>query len=507
MKETSITNLLLVIFFGLTAFLIIPYHEMWRDELQAWLIAKNSASILELLANVKYEGSGVLWHLLIYPLTKASLAPESMQYLHISISTLTVLVIAKWSPFTTTQKILLCFGYFIFYEYSLIARNYAIGTLLIFLFCALFPKRNIYPIRLALVLGLLFHTSAFGLIVGICLMATVIFEDFMVKKWKEEKINIHLSKSKLIAITLAAIGLISAILQIIPPSDGTYASEWHFYPSLSIAYHSYVALVSAYFPLPILDINFWNNTFLTSNKSLVIVNFPLIILTLYLFLRFFIAKPSSLFFFSASSFALILFFYVKFGGDLRHHGFLFITLISSIWIYHNSKSLKLKQIPNFLQSIRLASVNPLINIILAVHFLSSIIALSVDYRFDFSSARQTADFLKMNKLTDSEIIGYSSSTMIPISGYLEGKEIFFLDENRYGTYKKWNLKKMNDVNSSLINSTALDLSLSEKKVLLILNSPVEEYFNSNHDFKKIFESNDSVIKDEKFYVYDFISAQ
>ena len=64
--------------FGLIVLFLIQSHEMWRDELQAWLLARDSISITELFQNLKYEGHPGLWHLLLYPLTRISTIPESM---------------------------------------------------------------------------------------------------------------------------------------------------------------------------------------------------------------------------------------------------------------------------------------------------------------------------------------------------------------------------------------------------------------------------------------------
>ena len=76
--------------FGLIAFFLIQSHEMWRDELQAWLLARDSISITELFQNLKYEGHPGLWHLLLYPLTRISKIHESMQLLHVGIEMATV---------------------------------------------------------------------------------------------------------------------------------------------------------------------------------------------------------------------------------------------------------------------------------------------------------------------------------------------------------------------------------------------------------------------------------
>lgn len=60
----------------------ISHHEMWNDEFQAWLIARDSTSISQLLQNIRAEGSGPLWYFLLLPLTKITHDPTVMQWLH-----------------------------------------------------------------------------------------------------------------------------------------------------------------------------------------------------------------------------------------------------------------------------------------------------------------------------------------------------------------------------------------------------------------------------------------
>lgn len=46
------------------------HHEMWRDEIQAWLLARDSTGVFDLLRHMKYEGHPALWHLLLIPITR-----------------------------------------------------------------------------------------------------------------------------------------------------------------------------------------------------------------------------------------------------------------------------------------------------------------------------------------------------------------------------------------------------------------------------------------------------
>jgi hypothetical protein len=52
-------------------------HAMWRDELQPFMITVTSATPLEVLARVKYEGHPALWYLLLWVITRFTSGPET----------------------------------------------------------------------------------------------------------------------------------------------------------------------------------------------------------------------------------------------------------------------------------------------------------------------------------------------------------------------------------------------------------------------------------------------
>ena len=57
------------------------FHEMWRDEIQAWLIVRDSHSVADLFRNLRYEGHPALWYVLLAPFSLFSTQPEWMQVL------------------------------------------------------------------------------------------------------------------------------------------------------------------------------------------------------------------------------------------------------------------------------------------------------------------------------------------------------------------------------------------------------------------------------------------
>jgi hypothetical protein len=51
---------------------VMGHHELWRDEVQAWLLDRDSSSAIDLLSRQKYEGHPAPWQLLLMPLTRIS---------------------------------------------------------------------------------------------------------------------------------------------------------------------------------------------------------------------------------------------------------------------------------------------------------------------------------------------------------------------------------------------------------------------------------------------------
>ena len=73
-KETHYALGLAFFFLAVGAY-TTSHHEMWRDEIQAWLLARDSASVFELFAHLKYEGHPGIWHLCLMPLTRITHSP------------------------------------------------------------------------------------------------------------------------------------------------------------------------------------------------------------------------------------------------------------------------------------------------------------------------------------------------------------------------------------------------------------------------------------------------
>jgi hypothetical protein len=209
--------------------IVILHHEMWRDELQAWGIATSSRTLSELFRNARYEGHPPIWYLCLYVLSRFSDDPRLMQLFHLAVGTGSIFLLCRYAPFTRWQKIWLSFGYFPFYEYLIISRNYALGVLALWAFCAVQSRWPGRVLISAFLLAVMINTSAFGAIIAVALGGWLLLESFSRRRALSVIGGVGV-------VVMLGVGLAVAGLQSAPPADNsprmlawsTILSEFHW---------------------------------------------------------------------------------------------------------------------------------------------------------------------------------------------------------------------------------------------------------------------------------------
>ena len=495
--------LIIPAFFSLISFLIIGKHEMWRDEIQAWLLVRDSADIFSLSQNLKYEGHPGLWHYLLFPLTRIFNDPFYMQVLNLIISTCSIFILFRWSPFNNTQKILLTFSYFLVYEYTAIARSYSLSVLLLFLFCTLFENRKKNIIKISIILFLLSHTSIFGIFISLCLYLTIISEKIIEVLFQKQSLKIFFRKSFLFSLIIFFMGLFTSILQILPPKDGTFANSKIYFPNANKIFSVSKSSIQSYFPLPNLKINFWGSSFAEKSTFLEIIFIVAFILIVFIFINYFFRRPSSLFFYISSSTLLLTFFLFKFGGNLRHYGFLFLILLTSLWIFNYCYELKSNMKQRFLTK----NLKVISTLLFSLQALAGIISVIFDFIFPFSAAKEVANFLNNEDLINTEIISYPDYTGTAILGYTDKINSFYhLETGKKASFIKWNNERTSRVDDLTLQKLSNKITLEGKKVILVLNKPINKYYFSENNFQKIYTSKKSIVNDEEFHIYFYLGS-
>ena len=205
--------------FSILSLVGILNHAMWRDEMNVWLIAKDSESFAALLDHIHYDrGHPALWHLLVTWVQKLWNNPLSMQLLHWTIAVGFITLLWLSSPFKQWEKILFTFGYLPFFEFTLISRNYGLGLFFLFLFCTTFGIRQKTYLIPSLCLVLMANSNIYGLLIGSTLVLLLVVEWISDRALRLYYLSHHHQKLDLIlSIVLIITGFIFALYMIFPP--------------------------------------------------------------------------------------------------------------------------------------------------------------------------------------------------------------------------------------------------------------------------------------------------
>ena len=313
------------------------HHELWRDELQHWMLPRDSTGPLDLFRNMEYETIPKLWHLLLLPITRLTSSPVGMQIFHWTIASAVIFVVARYAPFGPLQKVLFAFGYFPLYEYGVMSRNYALGLLFIVVTCALLRHRYRKPLWLALALALMSNTSTHACIVAIGVLLALALDYWLNRRALAEDDAVD-ARKLYAGFAIAAAGILLAMLQMIPPADVTLSSlnaTWHYSWHLEwnpsrLAQRLKTIPSVVFFPI---DPKFLPVVTLPGQPETIygVYGVAMALALVATVVAFCWRRPIALFLFLCLVAGFLIFFYTIHYGSFRHHGFLLISLLVLVW--------------------------------------------------------------------------------------------------------------------------------------------------------------------------------
>lgn len=482
--------IVLILFVGISVSAVF-FHEPWRDEAQAWLIARDIMNPVGFLYQMRYEGTPPLWHLILVGLNILNLPYVSMAIVHLIIISLAAFVLIKYSKFSRLQKFLILFGYFFIYEYNFIARNYALSVLLLFVISALYSYRFEKKVWYLFFVGLLATTNSHSFIITGILTLFYTFELYWNSKENGLKLNL---KSYLYLIIPAAFILVSYYLVRNPDDLMPFYKDWYFNIFQPQDFNRIATAFSiAFVPIPLFRIDFWNSSIFEGMPF-----FKALIAILCYFSALFVLRKSKrtlILYFLISS-ALILFFLVKAPLSNRHIGFLFISWIFCLSISPNIKDLFAKK----------SFENLFIYSILLLQLFSGFLAVSYDIQNPFSAAAETKDyFIKSEIPKENTLIAtYPSYVAESVLPYLPAKtQFYYLEYEEFHSYMIWNTKYNNSL--SLNDEQVLDriqkVEGDYSVTYLVINHRISDP-KVLEKFELVFESKWDIITDEeRYFIY------
>lgn len=207
--------------FAILTVVVAIFHEPWLDEAQSWLIARDASYYDMLFVLPHVEGHVPFWWLLLSIPAKIGVPYEAgLKGVNILIAVLACIVFEYKSPFQNVVKIFFPFGYFFFYQYSVVARPYMLVILALFLAASTFWGRDQRPVLHLLSLILLCLADTYGIAIagGIALGWTYKVIKSMAKK---DKTKIRENIRQVICLAVLLISALLIVWDIMPSLDAS----------------------------------------------------------------------------------------------------------------------------------------------------------------------------------------------------------------------------------------------------------------------------------------------
>lgn len=434
-------------------------HSMWRDEMNVWLIARDSASLAALIENVHYDRAHPgLWHLCVAILHALFGHPVAMQLFHWLLGVGSIFLFWRYGPFTQVQKWLFTFGYLPFYEYLLIARNYAVAMALLFGICAAWPYRKRTYLPLAVLIALLANSNVYALLMAIALSLTLLIELFIEKDFPHRIWDVACSGG------LILLGCAVSLYFILPPSEvadqalGEYVLGFDFRHLL----RTIGRLFAGYFTV-IPNGNRYVDLVLCG--AIAIAAFSLTTLRL-------IKKPYALAFYFLGNGLFLGFTYFKFMANfVRHYGNFYLLLIAALWLAHyyaDSPAItrRFSRLEGWQQRSR-RWFGRIFTAMLVVHLAGGVYGFGMDLLVPYSASRAAAAYIKGTELQDAFAVASRDAQMASLSGYA-GRSFYYPERQAIGSYTLFFKGDRREVTESEILQQVSILLETHPKILLIL---------------------------------------
>ena len=489
--------------FSILSLVGILNHAMWRDEMNVWLIAKDSESFAALLDHIHYDrGHPALWHLLVTWVQKLWDNPLSMQLLHWTIAVGFITLLWLSSPFKQWEKILFTFGYLPFFEFTLISRNYGLGLFFLFLFCTTFGIRQKTYLIPSLCLVLMANSNIYGLLIGSALVLLLVVEWISDRSLRLYYLSHHQQKLDLIlSIVLIIAGFIFALYMIFPPVLNreilTEEVQVQGFKRLLVGLGR---ILGGY-------------TFLIPSQKQLWGLWICGILALGLLIAFSFKlrnKPLILGWYLLCNVQLLVVAYLSFPGrGSRHYGHFYLILIAALWLAHYYPDrfwLKSFRLEWMSQSSWKNWVQGCWIFVLVIQFGGGVYGFYQDFRIPYSAAKATSEFIIASHWDREFMVGSRDINMAGISGYLDRK-LYYPERGELASFSLPLKYPRQDLEPNQVFDRVAHLLQSQvnlHRILLILNRPLDPtlyHLLPTIAVQPIQEFKKSSLHSEKFYLY------
>lgn len=493
-------NLVIMLCYSIITFIILLFHESWRDEAQAWLIARD-LNIIDIFVQMKYEGHPVIWYLILVPFAKLGLPYIFVKIVSWLICNIAVWLILKKAPFNLILKILFIFSMPMIYLYPSISRSYCLIPLAITIVAIYFGQRHEKTIQY--ILSILFiantHVIMYGM-VGILLLLFYIEELIQNRKTnsKEQKKKVYIS------LIVIIVGLILTLIPIL--ISMTTNTDVSLTSNTSIFEDTKLKMENAYEKI-------MTGCFGENELILKIVAIALIILLCYEIRYHF---KNALVIICTEGLQFLIYTYVYMGSEQRVST-LILLMMFIFWIQNDKKEKTVninkneKELVNNQKYLKrqkrkeqLTNVAEYILVfVLIINIANGMVAVNKEIKTTYSSSYETAEWIKNNLEDDSIFICTSMPLSSAIIPYID-KEVFWSPQTLdYFSFTTWDEDYRTRYSLRDLQKRVKDNFETDQNLYLIYTYDFNEETMSSLEeqgyITKIYESN--IAEKEEYTIY------
>jgi hypothetical protein len=426
------------------------FHELFRDEAWLWLVATESHSLRDLFGGLSRSGQGFLFPILCWFAARVSTAPQAMQAVNLAVVAAGAYVIARWAPLRATERVLLVLGYYFFYEYAVISRHYAAGVMLTGLAC--FAARKSSLVLLGVALALLCQTTVYGYFIAMAIASGFLLDRW----WRRHELSPVPRRAAFTGVTLALVGAIVGLIQLVPESGTSFAPGWRFGWNTTQALATLQMPWHGFFPLPRPQLEFWNSDLLAHwpiwQALAGAASLALAVIILW-------PRKIALAVFGIGGLALLCFGYTKYIGTHRHHGHWWLLFIAALWL---AGGLKRKQGRRTYREL-------LLLVLLVLQCGAMLFASWMDLRHPFSNGANTAELIRHEGLDRYPLLGYREPPAASVALAL-GRPLYAPSRHVFATHTDWG-PLQRDISLPELRCSARQLARQEARdIVLVMNS-------------------------------------
>ncbi len=449
--------LLLAVSVGLIGLVGAWNHELWRDEAEIWLLARDSATPGSLLANMSTEGHPVLWYGLNWVLARITPDPRIMQLLHVAIAAAVAWTVGRHAPFPRLVRVLFCLSYYPAYELNVISRSYGLQFLLTLAVCVLWPRRAQARWWIALLLALMAQTTLYGAIIATALLLAMAIQTRSVG----DPLSRLSIKARLgpLAMAVAGIGIGAGHVYWQATRIGS-AHLGVYQPSYDFEWFAAVMSTLLRGALPLPDpgsASVWNTHLVdTLGSGAAMVGLVLGVSLLVLGVWSLRGSPALAAVFVVGTGAMLSITLFLWYGQMRQHAQPFLFWWACFWIAAASG----------MRWTRFHS--RVLGGLLALHCIAGVWLLATDLSRPFSHAHNVARVLQTDEWLERPVVGHLDYAAQPINAWLD-RPIYYPETRMFGTFLDWS-ERRKMVSTEIAMREAFRMAREEnREVALVLN--------------------------------------